>query len=373
LRHFINLNIEAKNEIINFISSERIKSCALEQARGGLIEQFNPALNLFRENIYTYSYRYHPSRYDADNLSHIANKFLDITLPEMHKLEQLYKDSPLDFYEYTHKYIAENKIIDQIKQYGEENHFLNARLNLIQPALDSYYTNKVLFINLIPLQIEGIFYDYCIGLGIPEESLQKASIGEKLDKIIAINPNLYDFEYFKFIFPQTRNRVAHGKLFSTKESDHISCLLLLDLYHVCGHITSEDIPVNLMVNLLKKIKNRHFTNGDLLRVKYGLLEKIEYYPKFYNLEGVIDLVEDKCKEDIFFNYLGEVIRESTNDPVIIKAMKKILSSYKNNKIQIDKCIELFKEIQKIDLPNNKNVIKEGFIDFCAAFRVNGVI
>jgi hypothetical protein len=54
-------------------------------------------------------------------------------------------------------------------------------------------------------------------------------------------------------------------------------------------------------------------------------------------------------------------------------MKKILSSYKNNKIQIDKCIELFKEIQKIDLPNNKNVIKEGFIDFCAAFRVNGVI
>jgi hypothetical protein len=373
MKHYIQVNENAKNEIIKFITTESIKSTAISEARYyGIL----PKQDYYNTYTYREKQRYLLSRYDKDKLSEIANKFLYATSEQMKKLEVLYKTGNSKFYEYAHQYIREKNIITEIKEYIERNHFLNARANILVPILDYYeHNNLLLFLNLAPLQIEGIFHDYCLGLGISEKSLQKASIGEKLDQIVKENPNLCDFEYFKFIFPKTRNRVAHGKLFSPKEENQISCLLLLDLHDVCSRITSEDIPINLMVNILKEIKSGHYTTSPnlLLEAKYGLIEKIEYHPKFYNLEGVIDLVEDKCKEDIFFNYLGEVIRESTNDPVIIKAMKKILSSYKNNKIQIDKCIELFKEIQKIDLPNNKNVIKEGFIDFCAAFRVNGVI
>lgn len=359
--HYLNLNIEAKNEIIKFISTQQIKSCALEKASG--IEWLKPVLNLYGEE-YTYSYRYQPSRYDADNLSHIANKFLYVNRSDMYKLEKLYKNNPLEFYEYTQKYIAENKIIQKIKQYCHNNHFLHLRLDLIEPALDSYDTNKVLFINLIPLQIEGIFYDYCIGLGIPEESLQKASIGEKLDKIIAINPNLYDFEYFKFIFPQTRNRVAHGKLFSTEESNQISCLLLLDLYDVCGRITSEDIPVNLMVSIMKKIKNGNYINANLLQAKYGLIEKIEYYPSFYNLEEVTNLVETKFNDNSLLEYLCKIIEISEKNPIVTKCIEKILNSFNKKESRIK---ELFKKLQLIKEIQKGNVIEKenlSFIYFC---------
>ncbi|MCX5984638.1 MAG: hypothetical protein NTY89_23195 [Nostocales cyanobacterium LacPavin_0920_SED1_MAG_38_18] len=357
-KHYLNLNIEAKNEIIKFISTEQIKSCALEKASG--IEWLKPILNLYREE-YTYSYRHQPSRYDADNLSHIANKFLYFNRSDMSKLEKLYKNNPLEFYEYTQKYIAENKIIQKIKQYCYDNHFLNLRLDLIELALDSYDTNKVLFINLIPLQIEGIFYDYCIGLGIPEESLEQATIGAKLEKIIAINPNLYDFEYFKFIFPQTRNRVAHGKLFTTEESNQISCLLLLDLYDVCGRITSEDIPVNLMVDILKKIKHGETSNENLLKLEYGYKKNLDI-PDFYNLAEVKQLAKEKCNKNSFFQYLDDTITKS-NNIYFIRTIEKIVNSLKKQNIQVSLCSEL---LRKINHPDNPKLGKFDFdfIKFC---------
>ena len=363
LEHYINLNIEAKNEIIKFLTTKDIKLCTIEKASSKY--ELIKIPSFFQQEPYTYSYRHQPSRYDVDKLSPISNKFLDIDISEMQNLEKLYKNTQSEFYEYTEKYITDKKIIEQVRQYIEESHFLNARRYVLQPALDNYETNKVLFLNLTTLQIEGIFYDYCIGLGIGEESLRKASIGEKLDKIIAINPYLYDFEYFKFVFPKTRNRVAHGKLFSKEESNQISCTLLLDLYDVCGRITSEDIPVNLLVILLKEIKEGKHTNSNLLKIYYANTQGIEC-PDFYNLQAIIDLVKQMCQEDNFFKYLDETII-SKNKLVINKCIKKILSSYINKDIQIDNCKKLLKKIQegkdKAEQTKNKEV---SFIEFCNA-------
>ncbi|MBH8556310.1 hypothetical protein I8751_29090 [Nostocaceae cyanobacterium CENA357] len=364
LKYYVNLNIEAKNEIIKFLTSRNIKMCALEKSSSKF--EFISSLSFFQQEPYTYSYRNQPLRYDADKLSHIANKFLDVTIPEMRNLEKLYKDSPSEFYEYAQKYIIDKKIIEHIEKYIKENHFLNARRHVLQPALDNYQKDKVLFLNLTPLQIEGIFYDYCIGLGIPEKSIQKASIGEKLDKIIAINPNLHDFEYFKFVFPKTRNRVAHGKLFKEEECNQISCTLLLDLHDVCGRVTSDNIPVNLLVILLKEIKESRNINSNLIKISYANLQGIKC-PNFYNLQEAIDLVEKKCNEDQLFNYLYEIITKSTNNLVLIKCIEKILNFYKNKGIQIHNHNELFKEIQQIReieiSIKNKEV---NFIEFCEA-------
>ncbi|WP_066424766.1 hypothetical protein [Anabaena sp. 4-3] len=365
LKHYINLNIDAKNEILKFITSENIKICGLEEAkvRGPLQHQ----LYLFQQEYCTYSYRYQRSRYDIDKLSEIANKFLDAPYPEMPKIENLYKNKPLEFYQYAQNYISNNQIIEKIKQYINENHFLNARIKILLPALEEYQrNNKVLFINLATLQIEGIFHDYCIGLGIPEESLRKASMGEKLDKIISINPNLYDFEYFKFIFPKTRNRVAHGKLFSNaEEANIISCLLILDLYDVCSRITSDDIPVNLLVNLIQEIKKDRNINKNLLKISYANLLGI-ICPEFYNLQGTIDLVNHKCSQNDFFDYLYEVITTSRNNPILIKYIEKILHYYRKKGIQINNWQDLFKEIQSIKATYSQIRDEVSFIEFCKA-------
>ncbi|MFM7366540.1 MAG: hypothetical protein ACKO2Z_01805, partial [Sphaerospermopsis kisseleviana] len=239
IKHYIEVNENAKNEIIKFITTEDIKICAIQEASKS---------QTFPQNGYRYSYRKEyscqPSRYNKEQLSEIANKFLEFDHQKMQEIERLYRDknnveSQLEFFRIANDYITQNNLIEKIRSHINENHFLYARKGILEPILNFYLENKLLCINLAPLQIEGIFHDYCEGLDVSEKLLETATIGKKLEQIVKKNPNLWDFEYFKFIFPKTRNRVAHGKLFSQEEENQISCLLLLDLYDVCSRITSE--------------------------------------------------------------------------------------------------------------------------------------
>jgi hypothetical protein len=359
IEHYIKVNENAKNEIIRFITSEEIKICAIEESSKS---------TFFPQNPYTYSYReeyrYQPSRYNKEKLSKIANKFLDIPCQKLKELEILNKNGNPEFYEYAHGYISDRTIVVKIKEYIQKNHFLKARENILNPILNFYEQNDfLLFVNLTPLQIEGIFHDYCIGLGVSKELLEKASIGQKLDEIVKKNPNLQDFEYFKFIFPNTRNRVAHGKLVNNlEEAREISCLLVLDLHDVCNRITTDNnIPINLMVDILKKIKNGETSNENLLKLEYGYIKHLDI-PDFYNLVEVKQLAKRMCKEDSFFEFLDKKITDSNNKD-FIKAIEKIVNSLKRENIQISRCGEL---LRKINHPGNPKLGKFDldFIQFC---------
>ena len=359
IEHYIKVNENAKNEIIRFITSEDIKICAIEESSKSAI---------FPQNPYTYSYReeyrYQPSRYNQEKLSKIANKFLDISCQKLKELEILHKNGNPEFYEYTYEYISEKNIVAKIKEYIQKNHFLKARENILNPILNFYEQNEfLLFLNLTPLQIEGIFHDYCIGLGVSKELLEKASIGQKLDEIVKKNPNLQDFEYFKFIFPNTRNRVAHGKLVNNlEEAREISCLLVLDLHDVCNRITTDNnIPINLMVDILKKIKDGETSNENLLKLEYGYIKNLDI-PDFYNLAEEKQLAKEKCNKNSFFQYLDDTITKS-NNIYFIRTIEKIVNSLKKQNIQVSLCSEL---LRKINHPDNPKLGKFDFdfIKFC---------
>ncbi|BAZ28420.1 hypothetical protein NIES4074_08530 [Cylindrospermum sp. NIES-4074] len=290
--YFIEINQNAKAEIINFITSNKIKNLAFRKSSKFGYLYFLEILN------YTYSFRQHNTiydRYDVDKFSEFKHKF-NLSPVELDELEQLYINDRTVFWRRTQEYITTHKIPEVIREWIKSHHRLNARRDVLAPALDLYEKDKVLFLNLIPLQIEGIFYDYCLDIGISEKNLRSASIGEKLDKIAASNKILYNFEYFKFKFPLIRNKVAHGKLISAEESINLSSLMILDLYYVCDHIVSEqDTPVNKIVKLIQKNcnKSNYIINNDIIKIIYAILKDIKI-PDFYNLQTTINTVEIIC-------------------------------------------------------------------------------
>ncbi|MBD2626736.1 hypothetical protein [Trichormus variabilis] len=372
LKHFIRINEEKKNEITSFIESDKIKFLSFIKA-----QKFNFFYSSFQE---FYWYRYDKKRYNIDNLSDIKFKFLELYTEKVDEIEQLYKNDKPEFFRYAEKYINEYKIIDKIRDEIEDYHYLNARKDVILPALDFYEKdNKVLFVNLIALQIEGMFYDYCLELGIPEKELSPMGIGEKIDKIVSINPKsfgyqswrwyFYEFEYFKFKFPVIRNKVAHGRIMSSQEYAHISCLLLLDLHHICQCMILDHLPINLIIKILKSIKNtnnKFIINDDFIKIKYAIFyEKKKSITKtdkkilaekildFYDIHDTFNLLLTTLPEDAFFDYLFEVIKKG--NPVVIQGINQMITSYKQEKIREDKCTELIREIQRLNLPKVKSI------------------
>jgi hypothetical protein len=370
LEYFIKMNIKAKDEIIFFINSEDIKFLAIEKSKKKL------SISITFPAKEPYPYRHYPERYDIDKFSEIRNKFFwELAIDQLYELEELYKNDQPTFFNSAQEHIINHNIIDSIYQKIDTNHCLNARKNVLLPALEFYNSNKkILFLNLIALQIEGIFYDYCLELGISKQALRQASIGAKLDEINSRNPELFDFklfrftsyafEYFKFHFPLLRNKVAHGKLINLEdqECDNLACLLLLDLNFVCNLIVSYHLPVNLLVEILKKIKSGKHEISDFVKIKYtifyeenktsnkNLLE--EKVLEFYHLNDTLKSIKGNLIEDPFFDYLSKVIDKG--DPVAIHGINKMITAYKQNKIREDKCRELIIKIYQLNTPKPKD-------------------
>ncbi len=211
-----------------------------------------------------------------------------------------------------------------------------------------------MFINIIPLQIEGIFYDYCIELGIPENKLTSSSLIDKLDKIIKSNSGFYNYEYFAFRFPVIRNRVAHGRIIEEKEIKKLSTTLLLDLYEVCREISSNNLIINKVVELIEEFKEGYQNTKNIVKIAFVVvvLQELELeIPIFYNLERYIAQIKIEFTKNQFFDYLLELIE--FNNAIVNKGIKKIVTVL-NKKPESNKesCTRIFKKLQLLKEQEN---------------------
>jgi len=280
LIHFINKQKEAEEQILSYI-----KKHLSTETNKNKIEIF-PSIQIFPEN--TYHYNFAPHIYKLEYLSEIRNKLGNVRLGRYFELEKLYRTNKPKFLEELKKDFNLDETINSIKGSVSKNKKLSQRKELIDDILDLIKNGKTqLFCNVVPQQIEGILYDYCIEFGIDENSLLNSTLGDKINLLIEKGNTKVDYEYFAFIFPLIRNRVAHGKLIA-QNLDLNSWLLLLDLKSACEWLLSSKLESNKNINFINTL-NESSDLIELIKIAPILKSGID---EFYS-EAKTKLEEEK--------------------------------------------------------------------------------
>lgn len=135
----------------------------------------------------------------------------------------------------------------------ENEYYLRNRKKILKEMMKSFKNgNKEVFINLVAIQIEGIFEDYCISIG----ALKQENTFTLVEKVRRAEENiiLYGYEYFAFDFPKIRNKIAHAKII---EDDIVNLAneLFLDLNYVLNLFNQKYLDTTIIRNFIQKFES----------------------------------------------------------------------------------------------------------------------
>ena len=167
----------------------------------------------------------------------------------------------------------------------DTHHLLNTK-GIIREAIELYKINKIdLFCQIIPLQIEGIIYDYCRELDIQPSQIDRVSLDKKVEALVKKDPDFEGYEYFQFNFIELRNLAAHGRVHNEVNYKDTANMLVLDLYCLCDYVSiSYASSINKMRDIFKIFdENRPIAH---LTITFDYLAKyrMKDFPDFYNME-----------------------------------------------------------------------------------------
>lgn len=324
IEYYLSKNKDIKEKIINFITND-IKSKAYQESKKNY--QFTVSY-LPMEGYIDFSYRFMNTAY-IENFDELTFQFGFLPSKGTKKLKDLYsKQEKKEFYEILEYLFNDYSILKTLNTGLDENHILNMRKRIFN-SIFKHFENKdyISINNMLPLQIEGLFYDFCLLLGISEKSLEISSLNSKLDKIKKKNNESiwWHYEYFSFKFPIIRNKVAHGRYL---ESDDklTSYLLFIDLYNVCEMITDKNIELNQYVKYLKDEKILDKKILELIKFKGIKLDK------FYNLDKVFLEITERIKSKEFISFLNTELDNISLDKLDI-FKEQVLYLKKNFKVE----------------------------------------
>lgn len=258
LTHYIRKQDVAEAQVNSFIR-ERLKTYT---AKNRYFALFNANSN------FLYGYHISKSSYKKEMLSEIMNKVLHVSVKRYFQLETLYRTDKSSFLTEVAKDINVDTVMAEILKISTQHHLIHERNSLIADILALYKNIKYeLFCNITPQLIEGLLYDYCLENGIAESSLVNSTLVEKIDLLKAKEDYKIQlsYEYFTFVFPVIRNKVAHGK----KLADDLEVLawtLLLDLQYVINLLTGSNLPTNQKI---QSIRNAMKSDGLSHLIKLG--------------------------------------------------------------------------------------------------------
>jgi hypothetical protein len=336
--YYIQLNQKAKSEIIYFLTSKKIYDFAWRDciAKESIINSIYLRI--------PYRYCLGKKKYDVDFLSDISNKMGELPIAVRASLEASFKseDQTL-FYEAARKYIEDNLVVVEIESHVANNHRLNGRKRIFEELIKVYNQgDKYIFCSVAPLQIEGLFYDYSLELGVEESSLRNATLGDKLQLIIARNPGYRSYEYYMFRFPMIRNEVAHGQILN-KNIDWLADYLLLDLLDLCRLLVSNSLSVNRAVSIIKIAHKSREDYKALLR--YCLYKEVSI-PVFYNLTTELLELNEAIIQKEFWDFLRE-LADARQKIEMRRGILLIVTSLKKSAINETWCKELITDLSVV--------------------------
>jgi hypothetical protein len=312
LKYYYEKNSEIKDNIIKFISIDiyhKAYSKCQDSVNTDLLIDKLGIKNLIRvASPVSEFYKFKPQY--IENFNEFIYKFGFLPLGGIEKLMNFYKDDEEKFMNII-KGLIEN-ISQEIKDLISINHILSNRKEILETIFNHFNKNDYISINnMLPLQIEGLFYDFCILLGISEKSIEISSLNNKLEKIADKskdkNLSFWSYEYFTFKFPIIRNKVSHGRIFEAN-NELQAYYLLLDLYNVINLIIDDKIELNKYIQFL----NDKITDEKILKLHNFKDLKV---PDFYKIDKIINKIIIRLKSDEFYNFLSNKINTINLDDI----------------------------------------------------------
>jgi len=319
------------NELIYYIPHKIDRRCGFNFLGGGLASQ-EKYLDSLKGEMESY-------KLNRDEIHDLDNKFSKLEYHEREEIKDMFVENESDFIEEANHYIDTYKVIEEIKNNISNNHLLYKRKPIIDQMIEAYRQEKFqLFCHICPLQIEGIFSDICLLIGVDENSLTSASLNEKIQIMKDKNYLFSHYEYFMFNFPKIRNQVAHGKIIE-HNYNVLSILLLFDLHLMCNEARSDYIPINFILKLINNC-------NDSKEAKYSI--PLAYYryvhskknqndisfdiDNFYDNENkILNELDNYFKDISFISILEQSIgKYSKYSSVFDYMIKEILISFKKN-------------------------------------------
>lgn len=355
--HYIGLNKEVREDLIDFMTSRRIRDFAVSECEN----HWGLSMPLLFGRV-PYNYSWYPRRYKIESLSPLGSKFAELELQEYYDIRRLYTTDKRAFESRMNSFIRDHNIVDRIQNKLSQHHRLAERKKLLDDTIDAYKTGKKeLFCSVIPVQVEGIFYDYCVELGFEEQTLHRKSLGGKLNLVVSREKEFPRYEYYTFCFPRVRNKVAHGHIISSNV-DYWADFLLLDLLDVVEMMESSTLPVNRMVKLIRMV------SADLDNVKaltrYAIIDQGDIkIPPFYNLTTEVALLKEKLFEQPVWDFFRKLADE--RDEMLRRGILIIAQRFKEKGVNEAWCKELIAKLAPQKLPEFD---EDDFLDKLSAFQ-----
>ncbi|MGB4499146.1 MAG: hypothetical protein WBI40_10660 [Methylococcaceae bacterium] len=347
IEHYKNKNIAAKKEIITFLTGEKIRNLAVKKSikHSAILYPYCPTPYRYaQKRFWQYNgYIDYFESFDINDFDEFSHKFFYIDADsEPERFEQLcsLKNEPSKFDELAKWYIKKYEIIEKTKALFSQSHFLHDRKELFGTLLTHYENGDFMTFNyIVPLQIEGLFNDFCLALGIDESAIDGKPLNDKLIRIKDKMSFCYFYEYFAFKFPIIRNNVAHGRIINDNH-EFLAQNLLLDFHSICEMFVSHYIPVIKSLSLLKEIKNSIDTAPDDLfnKLIQWFNSKVEI-PEFYKEASEL---RESClaryESEEFWEWLNS-IKKNGNIYFDSADLKNFVIGIKNEKIAVEQCIK----------------------------------
>ncbi|WP_010651571.1 hypothetical protein [Oceanobacillus massiliensis] len=160
----------------------------------------------------------------------------------------LKSSDPMKYLDELKRYVAEYNVLEYLKENVKQLYSIQKRKEVLQAVIESFeHKEYIFFINLVVIQIEGIFYDLFLDANIQKRLNGQFDMFEKddLKSKFSKNENMANLEeatmYFKFYFNNIiRNKIAHGRIsFQQEELETASYELLFDLQYVIYLISNK--------------------------------------------------------------------------------------------------------------------------------------
>lgn len=299
---------KAKDEICEYMT-EKIKLCVYKE-----VKDWDQIFDLSRSGSFNemlpvrYPFRDREEEYEMSVFAGLNYKFNFLGIMEQHELKCLYNSNKIEkFNALVDRHIVTHEIDNKILSLIEENHVLNKR-SMLKQAIEIYKQGRMeLFCQIIPLQIEGIIYDYCIELGVSSASIERTSLDKKIEEIVKKDRWFQCHEYFKYDFIELRNTAAHGRLHENINFKDTANMLILDLMYLCGILNNSNaLVVNRMRKLIKRFEeNINNENAPVGSIVYQFIEKYrdKSLPPFYGKEHVLEEIKKYAKSNKIMEYI----------------------------------------------------------------------